>query len=215
MATGNWTDPNCGQLQLVVRSFAVGFSSVSVIFSVQWTGPANTKHINPGPEEGCEDAKARRHCVAQVSEATRWDLSSWSGGGTSLWVCCCGRMKQSLIEREGRNGLPYIWKWCGRGSHEFCRHQVDDKGGPESHWGSTRRAHETWVAYPQGGWQVSMGCPIENQWRWWWKGSGRPLFCHAKEHPRGQCDIASLHGCSYRRSHCHERGHFQKECGRP
>jgi len=42
MATGNWTDPNCGQLQLVVRSFAVGFSSVSVIFSVQWTGPVNT-----------------------------------------------------------------------------------------------------------------------------------------------------------------------------
>ena len=50
MATGNWTDPNCGQLQLVVHSFAVGFSSVSVIFSVQWTGPANTT-----PRSLCDD----------------------------------------------------------------------------------------------------------------------------------------------------------------
>ena len=49
MATGNWTDPNCGQLQLVVQSFAVGFSSVSVIFSVQWTGPANTTPKRQSP----------------------------------------------------------------------------------------------------------------------------------------------------------------------
>jgi len=42
LATGNRKFSESVQLQPVVWSFAVGFSSVSVIFSVQWTGPANT-----------------------------------------------------------------------------------------------------------------------------------------------------------------------------
>ena len=42
IATGNWKISEFVQPQLVVRSFSVGFSSISVFFPVQWTGPANT-----------------------------------------------------------------------------------------------------------------------------------------------------------------------------
>ena len=42
IATGNWKNSEFVQPQLVVRSFAVGFSSISVFFPVQQTGPANT-----------------------------------------------------------------------------------------------------------------------------------------------------------------------------
>ena len=42
VATGNRKNSEFVQLQLVVRSFAVGFSSISVFFPVQQTGPANT-----------------------------------------------------------------------------------------------------------------------------------------------------------------------------
>ena len=42
VATGNRKNSEFVQPQLVVRSFAVGFSSISVFFPVQWTGPANT-----------------------------------------------------------------------------------------------------------------------------------------------------------------------------
>ena len=41
LTTGNQKISEFVQLQPVVRSFAVGFSSVSVNFLVQWTGPAN------------------------------------------------------------------------------------------------------------------------------------------------------------------------------
>jgi len=75
MATGNWTDPNCGQLQLVVRSFAVGFSSVSVIFSVQWTGPANTSCYTIWTMQ--------KHHISswQVNGRWRW----WRGTSTNIW----------------------------------------------------------------------------------------------------------------------------------
>ena len=43
IATGNRKNPEFVQLQPVVRSFAVGFSSISVFFPVQWTGPVNTR----------------------------------------------------------------------------------------------------------------------------------------------------------------------------
>ena len=43
VATGNRKNSELVQLQRVVRSFAVGFSSISVFFPVQRTGPANTK----------------------------------------------------------------------------------------------------------------------------------------------------------------------------
>ena len=42
VATGNRKNSEFVQLQPVVLSFAVGFSSISVFFPVQWTGPANT-----------------------------------------------------------------------------------------------------------------------------------------------------------------------------
>jgi len=42
LGTGNQKNSGSGQLQLVVWSFAVGFSSVLVIFLVQSTGPGNT-----------------------------------------------------------------------------------------------------------------------------------------------------------------------------
>ena len=42
VATGNWKFSEFVQLQLVVWSFAVGFSSISVFFPVQQTGPVNT-----------------------------------------------------------------------------------------------------------------------------------------------------------------------------
>jgi hypothetical protein len=43
-ATGNRTDPKCGQLQPMVWLHSVQFSLVSVIFSVALTGPLNTNH---------------------------------------------------------------------------------------------------------------------------------------------------------------------------
>ena len=42
LATGNRKISEFVQLQLVVQSFAVGFSSISVFFAVQSTGPVNT-----------------------------------------------------------------------------------------------------------------------------------------------------------------------------
>ena len=42
IATGNRKFSEFVQLQPVVRSFAVGFSSISVFFPVLRTGPANT-----------------------------------------------------------------------------------------------------------------------------------------------------------------------------
>ena len=42
LTSGNWNFSESVQLQLVVQSFAVGFSSVSVISLVQWTEPLNT-----------------------------------------------------------------------------------------------------------------------------------------------------------------------------
>ena len=42
VATGNQRISQFVQLQSVVRSFAVGFSSISVFFLVQQTGPVNT-----------------------------------------------------------------------------------------------------------------------------------------------------------------------------
>ena len=42
VATGNRKNSEFVQPQPVVRSFAVGFSSISVFFPVQRTGPANT-----------------------------------------------------------------------------------------------------------------------------------------------------------------------------
>ena len=47
VATGNRKNSEFVQPQPVVRSFAVGFSPISVFFPVQWTGPANTsKYAN-------------------------------------------------------------------------------------------------------------------------------------------------------------------------
>ena len=43
LATGNWKISEFAQLRPVVQSFAVGFSSISVFFPVQQTGPANTR----------------------------------------------------------------------------------------------------------------------------------------------------------------------------
>jgi hypothetical protein len=43
LETGNRNFAKSVQLQLVVRSFAVGLSSVVVIFLVHSTGPANTR----------------------------------------------------------------------------------------------------------------------------------------------------------------------------
>ena len=71
MATGNWTDPNCGQLQLVVRSFAVGFSSVLVIFSVQWTGPVNTTWAWPTLQVASE-------LTVTLATASEW-TEAWLG----------------------------------------------------------------------------------------------------------------------------------------
>ena len=45
ISTGNRKNSEFVQLQLVVRSFAVGFSPISVFFPVQWTGPANTSKV--------------------------------------------------------------------------------------------------------------------------------------------------------------------------
>ena len=42
IATDNWKISEFVQLQLMVQSFAVGFSLASVIFSVQFAGPENT-----------------------------------------------------------------------------------------------------------------------------------------------------------------------------
>ena len=42
--TSNWKNSEFVQPQPVVQSFAVEFSSISVFFPVQWTGPANTSH---------------------------------------------------------------------------------------------------------------------------------------------------------------------------
>ena len=44
IATGNRKNSEFVQLQPVVRSFAVGFSPISVFFPVQRTGPANTNY---------------------------------------------------------------------------------------------------------------------------------------------------------------------------
>ena len=49
LTTGNWKFSEFVQLQLVVQSFAIGFSLVLVIFSVQWTKPVNTRCPCPYP----------------------------------------------------------------------------------------------------------------------------------------------------------------------
>jgi len=100
MATGNWTDPNCGQLQLVVRSFAVGFSSVSIIFSVQWTGPANTRSDDGkkmGADSGCIYwlPGSSTECTKGSNMATWGVYATWIG--CQSWICQISELCLSSI----------------------------------------------------------------------------------------------------------------------
>ena len=60
LTTGNQKISEFVQLQLVVQSFAVGFSSILVFFSVQWTGPANT---NNNAEEVVAEAELSKFTI--------------------------------------------------------------------------------------------------------------------------------------------------------
>ena len=66
IATGNRKNSECMQPQPVVRSFAVGFSSISVFFPVQQTGPANTS---------CEPVRGRRCCMYMEQNSFVLDAS--------------------------------------------------------------------------------------------------------------------------------------------
>ena len=74
VATGNWKNSEFVQPQPVVRSFAVGFSSISVFFPVQWTGPVNTT-----AEAGFQEWLGQTHpsclCVDQAKTyPVHWNI---------------------------------------------------------------------------------------------------------------------------------------------
>ena len=116
VATGNWKISEFVQLQPVVWSFAVGFSSILVFFSVQQTGPANTSldlgdsyhhHHYKNPHRG--DISQTHYHQGLESESRRklvlMKVRGWYG-----WMVNC--------ERKGAYSPKFKLGWtCARVGH--------------------------------------------------------------------------------------------------